>query len=306
MKATKAILSSVLFFTICTIASYGQSPDSGTLDSTHHHHRHLFQEADRDDSLHHHHGDHGKYPRRLAVGLVLSNYGQELPGFEQLNANSYSTPFVNSQAYWTNSKATAITSGLYIDYLLRGGLGLHAEAGYRYWNLHNKFDSRNLNTQGPPTSNGGYDISQTNYNQNVYYMQLGMKKELFHKNGFHLHAGLNALILLRNNMNCESTDYSYDATGAGFSGTHTSYTGDDAYALGLNGSLGFDIHLFRNFFAGADITQAYMYTNIYGNETDQVDFLYSPRPSIVYRYPEGIQRFAFSSVCFAFHLGLRL
>jgi hypothetical protein len=220
--------------------------------------------------------------------------------------DSYSTPFVNSQAYWTNSKATAITSGLYIDYLLRGGLGLHAEAGYRYWNLHNKFDSRNLNTQGPPTSNGGYDISQTNYNQNVYYMQLGMKKELFHKNGFHLHAGLNALILLRNNMNCESTDYSYDATGAGFSGTHTSYTGDDAYALGLNGSLGFDIHLFRNFFAGADITQAYMYTNIYGNETDQVDFLYSPRPSIVYRYPEGIQRFAFSSVCFAFHLGLRL
>jgi hypothetical protein len=282
----KYLLYILVLFTTAGTPCFSQQ------DSTRHHHDHHQRPAwyghdsgarhDSDSFSHHSHS------KGFSVGLTLNNLGTNLPGFEVLNGHNGTTALLSQQGVNPKHSLIAFTSGLYMDYPLHRGLSLHTEVGFRYSEVHSIADA--------PTEHTTWD-----YSQNMYYIQAGLKKALIRNRRFNLYAGANILFMRRTGMRSESTDEFFNP-GSVNGGQHELLTGDDAYALGVNGYVGVNYRLCHRLFIGADLCEAFLYTRVYGMETDHVDFFNGPS-SLTYTYPgSSYSEFAFAPVTMAFNL----
>jgi hypothetical protein len=253
----------------------------------HHHHHpssgHTYSEG---DSVQHQHDR----SHRFSLGLAVNDLGQTFPGFESLNGHAFGSPFIDIFSASENYSKVTFTSGLTADCFLRKSFGLHAEAGYRYWHLTSHSDN-------------GSDRTAWDYSQNIYYLQLGLKKVLARTRRCNLHVGLDLLLLQRTGMKSESNDVFYQGI---MGGQGYLFTGDDAFAGGLNTSIGIDWRICHRLSLGVDITDAYLLTVVYGKETEVINYINSPRPTSYYYYSSNYRSTSFSPVSMAFHLSYRL
>jgi hypothetical protein len=231
--------------------------------------------------------------RWQSLGITFSNFGQIFPGFEDLNGHNFSSPFVNIVSYTSHIQAKAFTLAATGEYSVRNHLNVYGSAGYRFWRYSNGADENGVR-------------SHWDYSQNIYFAELGLKKNVLNKKAYTIHAGLGAVLLLRTGMQSISSDQYYDATGAVFSGTQYQYSGDDAFAAGLNGRLGIDFRLCHKLFLGLDITQAFLYSKIYGKETEQVSFINSSRNTLNYSVATRFSQATFAPATLAFNLSWHL
>jgi hypothetical protein len=142
----------------------------------------------------------------------------------------------------------------------------------------------------------------------VYFAAFGFSKQLAASRRYNLHAGLEGIVLIYNGKKGEakSQEYVYNSPPMPnpYRNQKSVYTGEQAYSVGINSFVGFDIRLCRHLLLGSDFSMACLYTNLYGSRSEEYD-QYGPN-LIPYTattiIPRHVQTFGFSQISYTMNL----
>lgn len=236
---------------------------------------------------------------KWGVCVSVNNYGQREP---------FVIKYFYSDEYGAgnNVKNTSYSLGAAFHYNLNESLRLHIYGGISNRKLTSHNDSRNSFAYQNDVliPQDGYELVDDITKQKIYNYALGFSKNIFKNKNFDFHCGFDALMIFYRKWERDYSTMNVDSVGATTQYQNATFKGGDAFSAGISSFIGFDLRVYKNIFIGADFSDAFLYTKIYGEQTQTATSTAINPPSTVMVYIDhpNLSRFGFSNIGASFNL----